>query len=148
MFPPTDPSLTLANLTQLLQDAGNWNGVFLSLNIHYSVRDSIISQHSSQSERVKALGEWYLNNHPCPSWRHVAHALYEEKEHGVLEVLKSHYLKGESCGWNCSIITCEPHLLSLTILTCSGSNSDNHRETSWEYIDCMGRGIRFNGKID
>ena len=147
MFHPTDPSLTLANLTQLLQDAGG--GVGRILQIPDSARDIIKSRHSSQSERVKAFGEWYLNNHPCPSWRHVAHRLYVWNEHGVLEVLKSRYLKGESCGfWNCSIITCEPHLLSLTILTCSGSNSDNHRETSWEYIDCMGRGIRFNGEID
>ena len=97
MFPPTDPSLTLANLTQLLQDAGDWFEVGIDLNIPFSVRHSIRFQHSSQSERVKALGEWYLNNYPCPSWRHVAHALYVRKEHGVLEVLKSHYLKGESC---------------------------------------------------
>ena len=98
MFPPTDPSLTLANLTQLLQDMRDWVGVGDDLNIPISVLNSIKSRHSSQSERVKALGEWYLNNHPCPSWRHVAHALYRRKKHGVLEVLKSHYLKGESCG--------------------------------------------------
>ena len=99
MFPPTDPSLTLDNLTQLLQNVGNWYLVGDSLNIPSSVLDSIQSQHSSGSERRKALGEWYQNNHPCPSWRHVAHALYEQREeHGVLEVLKSRYLKGESCG--------------------------------------------------
>ena len=98
MFPPTDPSLTLTNLTQLLQDVGYRYYVGASLDIPYSVCDSIESQHSSRSERMKALGEWYLNNHPCPSWRHVAHALYKWMEHGVLEVLKSRYLKGESCG--------------------------------------------------
>ena len=97
MFPPTDLSLTLANLTQLLQDVENWYLVGDSLNIPTSVLDSI-RIHSSGSERGKALGEWYLNNHPCPSWRHVARALYEQREHGVLEVLKSHYFKGESCG--------------------------------------------------
>ena len=98
MLPPTDPSLTLANLTQLLQDVRDWYLVGLSLNIPRLELDNIQSQHSSQSERVKALWEWYLNNHPCPSWRNVAHALYVHKEHGVLEVLKSRYLKGESCG--------------------------------------------------
>ena len=97
MFPPTDPSLTLANLTQLLQD-GDWDDVLSNLDIHYSVLNSIKSKHYSQSECMKALGERYLNDHPCPSWRHVAHVLYEQKEHGVLEVLKSRYLKGESCG--------------------------------------------------
>ena len=70
----------------------------IDLNIHYSVLDITQSRHLSRSECVKALGEWYLNNHPCPSWRDVAYALYVRKEHGVLEVLKSRYLKGESCG--------------------------------------------------
>ena len=97
MFPPTDPSLTLTNLNQLLQDVGDWYLVGDGLNIPSTVLSSIQS-HSSGSESVKAFGEWYLNNHPCPSWRHVARALYEWKEHGVLEVLKSRYLKGESCG--------------------------------------------------
>ena len=96
MFPPTDPSLTLANLTQLLQDVGDWYYVGVSLDIPISVRDSIESQHSV-FEHVIAMGEWYLKRHPCPSWRHVSNALYEQYEHEVLEVLKSRYLKGESC---------------------------------------------------
>ena len=96
MFSPTDPSLTLTNLTQLLEDVRNWFGVSYHLDIPYSVRNSIDTQQSSGSERRKACWEWYLNNHPCPSWRHIANALYMEREHGVLEVLKSRYLKGES----------------------------------------------------
>ena len=98
MFSPTDPSLTLTNLTQLLEDVGNLIGVTQYLDIPYSVYDSIttITQQSSWSEYRKACWEWYLNNHPCPSWRHIANALYMSEEHGVLEVLKSRYIKGES----------------------------------------------------
>ena len=41
------------------------------------------------------------------------------------------------------------HLLSLTILTCSGSNSDNHRETSWECtLIVWGGALGSMGKID
>ena len=96
MFSPTDPSLTLTNLTQLLEDV--WDLIYVTdyLDIPFSVYRSITTQESSGSERKKAYWEWYLNNHPCPSWRHIANALYMDKEHGVLEVLKSRYLKGES----------------------------------------------------
>ena len=97
MFSPTDPSLTLTNLTQLLEDVRYLGGVTVYLGIPRSVYDRIKAQESSESERRKAYCEWYLNNHPCPSWRHIANALYMEKKHGVLEVLKSRYLKGE-CG--------------------------------------------------
>ena len=96
MFSPTDPSLTLTNLTQLLEDVRHLFYVSDYLHIPLSVRVSIDTQQSSESERRKAYWEWYLNNHPCPSWRHIANALYMSREHGVLEVLKSRYLKGES----------------------------------------------------
>ena len=95
MFSPTDPSLTLTNLTQLLEDVGYYVSGYLDFPL--SVYDRIKAQESSVSERRKACWEWYLNNHPCPSWRHIANALYMSEEHGVLEVLKSRYLKGE-CG--------------------------------------------------
>ena len=96
MFPPTEPSLTLTNLTQLLQDMRDLDCASHILNIPFPVY--MQSKKFSESEFVKALGEWYLKNYPCPSWRHVARGLYKEGEHGVLEVLKSRYLKGESCG--------------------------------------------------
>ena len=97
IFSPTDPSLTLTNLTQLLEDVGGFIFVSDNLDIPPSVYDSITTQQSSESEWRKACWEWYLNNHPCPSWHHIANALYKSKKRGVLEVLKSRYLKGE-CG--------------------------------------------------
>ena len=59
------------------------------LDIPYSV---FISQHSNKSS--EAIWKWYLNNHLSPSWEHVANALYCSGKHEVLEVLRSHYLKG------------------------------------------------------
>ena len=93
MFSPTDPSLTLTNLTQLLEDVRDLNLVTVYLDTPHSVYSSIYTR---ESEFRKGCWEWYLNNHPCPSWRHIANALYLSGEHGVLEVLKSRYLKGES----------------------------------------------------
>ena len=94
MFSLTDPSLNLTNLTKLLEDVEDLNYVSGALEIPDSVYDSIINQHSSMSQHKEACWEWYLNNHPSPSWRYIASILYNFNEHGVLEVLKSQYLKG------------------------------------------------------
>ena len=94
MFSLTDPSLNLTNLTKLLEDVEDWDDVGGGLDIPFSVRDDISKQHSSMSQRKEACWEWYLNNNPSPSWRDIASVLYVAKEHEVLEVLKSQYLKG------------------------------------------------------
>ena len=87
--PPTDPTLTLTSLTQLLGSV-DWNWCHVWLNIPISV----YREHSDGTR----LCEWYLTHHPTPSWLHVATALYSSGEHDVLEVLRSqvHYLKGGS----------------------------------------------------
>ena len=93
MFSLTDPSLNLTNLTKLLEDVKDLNYVRGGLDIPNSVYNSISERHSSMSQR-EACWEWYLNNNPSPSWRYIAYILYILKEHEVLEVLKSQYLKG------------------------------------------------------
>ena len=91
--PPTDPTLTLTSLTQLLGSVENCFVFSACLEIPYSV----YIEHSDET-RVQGLCEWYLTHHPAPSWLHVATALYSCRDHDVLEVLRSqvHYLKGGS----------------------------------------------------
>ena len=92
--PPTDPTLTLTSLTQLLGSVEDWDLFSAGLDIPYSV----YWQHRDEAQHVQGLCEWYLTHHPAPSWLHVATALYLSREHDVLEVLRSqvHYLKGGS----------------------------------------------------
>ena len=96
MCPPTDSSLILANLTQLLEDVKDWSNIGYGLDIPKSVRDSIRKRLSIESQRKKACWEWYLSNHPSPTWKGVANVLYWNREHEALEVLKSQYFKGRS----------------------------------------------------
>ena len=89
--PPTDPTLTLTSLTQLLGSVEDWYRFSACLDIPGSV-------YRKHHDDVQGLREWYLTHHPAPSWLHVATALYSSGEHDVLEVLRSqvHYLKGGS----------------------------------------------------
>lgn len=95
--PPADPTLTSASLTQLLGDVKHWDSFHDSLHIPDSVYEDIISQHSTDSQHVQELCEWYLENHPAPSWLHVADGLYSRGEHDILKALRSkvQYLKGK-----------------------------------------------------
>ena len=97
--PPTDPTLTHTNLTQLL-DSVDWKldesdeTFSMALNIPYSEHEKIVAKHSDEAQCKKALCRWYLDNYPAPSWKHVADSLYLYEDHVVLDVLQSQYLKG------------------------------------------------------
>ena len=91
---PTDPTLTHTDLTQLL-DSVDWSSDFkFYLNTPISEKLKIKAKHSDEAQRKKALCRWYLDNHPAPSWKHVADALYRYGDHVILDVLQSQYLKG------------------------------------------------------
>ena len=94
-FSYTDPTFTHTNLTQLLDslDSNLWV-INDYLNIPQSEDQIIKAKHSDEAQRKKALCRWYLDNHPAPSWKHVADALYRYGDHVVLDVLQSQYLKG------------------------------------------------------
>ena len=104
--PPTDTSLTLTNLTQIMEDVEMDMWICPYLDIPGSVYYDISKQHYDESQKKKALCEWYLNNHPSPSWKHIANALYINGDHDVLDVLRGRYLKGGSaCCYICYHMT-------------------------------------------
>ena len=105
--PPTDPTLTLTSLTQLLGSVEN----LFSFSGWMGIPMSVYRKH----DEPQRLCEWYLTHHPAPSWLNVAIALYLSEEHDVLEVLRSqvHYLKGGSHRGGVAEIC---HHLSCTIV--------------------------------
>ena len=66
------------------------------MSITTSKRFKIRSQHSGDAQRCsRACWELYLKDHPSPTWRGVAYALYKEDQLEELEVVLKKYLKGE-----------------------------------------------------
>ena len=94
-----EPSLTLDNLTSVLdgvEDMDGVGGVVLFLQIPYSKQHELQQQYDGR-ELKRAYATFYLTRHPAPSWRIVALALWQAREHGALEVVQKLYLKGEPC---------------------------------------------------
>ena len=92
-----DPTLTLANLTPLLERMSSYNMNWW-MDIPTATVDMI---HSSGGQHGRRCCEVYLSDHPAPSWKQVAHALYRPDLNGQecleeLEVIQKKYLRGES----------------------------------------------------
>ncbi len=101
LFLSTDSTLTLSRLSGLLQgvDVGD-------LHSFLDIPESVWRSLSSEADVTTATWQWYLHNHPAPSWIHIADSLYcceqyeDVRYHTVLEGLKDQVpsLKGESHG--------------------------------------------------
>ena len=95
-----EPSLSLANLATLLENVNirngiNWKLIGIHLDIPDSKLNAIQGQHSSPDQRSRACWSLYVTDHPSPSWKGVAHALYCRDHLEELEVVQKKYLKGE-----------------------------------------------------
>ena len=95
-----DPSLSLTNLTILLENINvvfswRWRNIGNWLSISESKLDAIEGQHSSPDQRSRACWDLYVSDHPSPSWKRVAYALYTQDRLEELEVVQKKYLKGE-----------------------------------------------------
>ena len=100
LFLSPDPTLTLTTLSKLLKDV-NWGRLHYRLDIPISVYYTIWNKYPNDKEaKARAYSDWYLNQHPAPSWELVAYALYNAEEHDMLAMLKDQVpsLKGESHG--------------------------------------------------
>ena len=90
-FSCSDSTLTLQNLLTLLKSVSNWSLLGIRLDVPKSRRDAMTGKESM-------LEEW-LKNHPAPSWKLVAWALYKSNfgqltEHNVLKQLYGKHVTG------------------------------------------------------
>ena len=94
-----DPTLTLPNLTTLIENV-SWDDVEWWMDIPNATLDMIHDSGGEDSQRRQKCWEIYLSEHPSPSWKQVANALYIRSSLlGIeylkeLEVVQKKYLKG------------------------------------------------------
>ena len=94
-FSLLDPTLTLPNLTALLEKVNWYKFASWWMDIPEETLDMIRSSGGDDSQCRRKCWEVYLNEYPAPSWKHVADALYRGDYLEELEVVQRKYLKGE-----------------------------------------------------
>ena len=79
---PLVPALTVENIMAALRGiTRRWNNIGAWLYVPLEIR----SQHSTSSDRLKAVILYALTLHPRSSWRCVINALHRIEEHQVAE---------------------------------------------------------------
>ena len=94
----SESTLTVANVSLLLAPIKDLNKLTSLLPIPRFKVEAIMERGISMSQQKEALIQEYLDNHPAPSWRRVACAVYEmacdENCYGILEVIHRKYING------------------------------------------------------
>ena len=93
LFLYSEPTLTLPNLLSVLEGVTNWYDLGLWLGVPRSKRDDIRCRYLTDSEGLKAVLKEWLENHPAPSWRGLARALYRRRGVAELTALQRVYHK-------------------------------------------------------
>ena len=98
-----DPTLTLDAVSSVLdgvQNMGDGDSIASWLQIPTFKQDELHQQYDG-SLHPKAYSTYFLTEHPAPSWRIIALALWQNGELGALEVVQKLYLKGEPYAHSC-----------------------------------------------
>ena len=69
---------------------GRWEDIGYWLYVPEETRQEIGSQHSTDSERLRAMILYVLTLHPRSSWRCVIMALHDMEEHQVVERMQDY----------------------------------------------------------
>jgi len=101
---PSDPSLTVENVTEVMREVGDWERVARGgfkgdfstrgLEIPDCKLQEIKQQSYTKRDRSRLVGEYWVNTDPNPSWRCLADALYEKGEDNALLMVKQYLPKG------------------------------------------------------
>ena len=85
---PSDPTLTVENVTEVMGEVGHWERVAQALYIPDSKLQEIKQQSSSEKEKSRAVGGYWVNTHPVPSWERLAQVLFMKGEERALAKTK------------------------------------------------------------
>ena len=92
----TDLTITTEKLMELFAtvEDGYVDNIRLWLDLPYSKTDEIKRNYQSPIQKREAYLDLYVSDHPCPSWRQVAKALYVVGLRHQADVVERTYVEG------------------------------------------------------
>ena len=121
---PLVPALTINNILQALRGTeARWNDIGLYLRLPRQTREEIRTQHSTDSDRLRAVILYVLTLHPQASWRCFINALHWMMEHQVAERIQdySEPVTGMHIK-DIATISCIVRLNTITVLVAMSHN--------------------------
>ena len=97
---PSDPTLTVEKVTEVMGEVGDRERVWGLLGVPASKQAEITQQSSTEGEKSRALSQYWVNCYPDASWERLASALYFRGEERAA-VMAGQYLpmKGACISW-------------------------------------------------
>ena len=93
---PSDPTLTVEKVTEVMGEVGDRERVWRELDVPVSKRDEIKQQSSTEGEKSRALSQYWVNCSPNASWVELAIVLYLRGEERAAAMAKQ-YLPKSTC---------------------------------------------------
>ena len=87
---PSDPSLTVDRVLEVMGKVQEWRMVGEELVVPRSKVDEIEEQSSTEMEKRLELGRYWVNTHPDPSWEQLGTLLYSWGEERAAMVVKQY----------------------------------------------------------
>ena len=95
---PSDPTLTVENVREVMAEVGNWEEV--KWLVPESKKEEISQQSSTEREKSLALGDYWVNTAPDASWEKLARALCKWGEERAVAVTRQYLQQqGMSSSW-------------------------------------------------
>jgi len=91
---PSDPTLTVENVTEVMGEVGDWEGVGYELRVPHSKLQEIKQLSTSDREKSQSLGRYWVNTALGTSWERLSNALYVEGEETAAAMVKQYLPKG------------------------------------------------------
>ena len=91
---PSDPTLTVENVKEVMGEVGDWERVGYELHIPDSKQQEINQLSTSDREKSRSLGRYWVTTAPGASWERLGNALYKCGEETALAMVKQYLPKG------------------------------------------------------
>ena len=96
---PSDPTLTVEKVTEVMGEVGDKETVWVGLGVPESKLAEITQQSSTEGEKSRAVSQYWMNCNPDASWEELASVLYFEGEERAAVMAKQYLSKGTCISW-------------------------------------------------
>ena len=91
---PSDPTLTVDNVSEVMREVGDRERVWVGLGVPVSKRTELMRQSSTEEEKTHAVSQYWISSSPDATWKRLTLSLYLSGEERATVMAKQYLPKG------------------------------------------------------